>query len=81
MDTIDKILKSTNKKNQNKIDWTKAWSEKYPILERYQKEVDTSSYAFAINEMLKQLQNEYGYSKQDAMLVLKDILYHEYKKR
>ena len=31
--------------------------------------------------MLDELQEEYQYSQQDAMLVLKDILYHVWEER
>lgn len=79
MEDIKIILNDVDDNNQNSVDWTKVWSNKYPILNKYQKEVDISLYASKINEMLFDLQNKYGYSKQDAMLVLKDILYHEYK--
>ena len=61
-----------------KINWTKAWSTKYPILKTYQTEVDIPHYAQRIRAMLTELKNAYGYSEQDAMLVLKDILAHEY---
>ena len=67
------------RKNQNKINWTKVWASKYPILKTYQKEVNIDVYAKPLQEMLQQLENEYHYSKQDAMLVLKDILYHVWK--
>ena len=78
MDKIEKIIKETNEINQEKVDWTKAWSTKYPILKKYQEEVDISKYAKQIRNMFNSLQKDYGYSKQDSMLVLKDILAHEY---
>lgn len=78
MEKIETILKNTTEENQGKVDWTKAWSGKYPILKRYQQEVDIPKYAFEIRKMFQQLQEEHGYSELDAMLVLKDILAHEY---
>ena len=78
MDNIENIIKNTTEENQSKTDWTKAWSTKYPVLKRYQKEVDIPHYAKRIREMFTELQLQYGYSEQDAMLVLKDILAHEY---
>ena len=78
MDKIEKIIKNTNEENQGKVNWTKAWSTKYPILKTYQKEVDVQSYAIEIRRLFNELQNNYGYSELDAMLVLKDILAHEY---
>ena len=62
----------------DKVDWTKVWSSKYPILKRYQKEVDINKYSKEIRKMFNSLQEEYGYSELDSMLVLKDILAHEY---
>lgn len=78
MKSIESIIKNTTEDNQRKADWTKAWSAKYPVLKTYQSEVDIPRYAKRIRAMFTELQNLYGYSEQDAMLVLKDILAHEY---
>ena len=45
MDQITKIKKNTTEENQEKVDWTKAWSTKYPVLKTYQNEVDVQAYA------------------------------------
>lgn len=78
MKDIETIIKNTNEKKQHKVNWTKAWSTKYPILKTYQKEVDIKRYAKEIRKLFNQLQKEYGYNELDSMLVLKDILAHEY---
>lgn len=78
MKTIEQIIKNTTEENQSKTDWTKAWSTKYPVLKTYQQEVDIPKYAAQIRSMFTDLQEAYGYTEQDAMLVLKDILAHEY---
>ena len=78
MKKIEKIIKNTTEENQHKVNWTKAWSTKYPILKTYQKEVDIPRYAKEIRNMLNDLQKNYNYNELDAMLVLKDILVHEY---
>lgn len=78
MESIETILKNTTEENQSKTDWTKAWSGKYPVLKEYQSQVDIPKYASAIRKLFRDLQAEYGYSELDAMLVLKDILAHEY---
>lgn len=78
MKKIEKIIKNTTEENQHKVNWTKAWSTKYPILKTYQKEVDIPRYAKEIRNMLNDLQKNYNYNELDAMLVLKDILAHEY---
>lgn len=78
MEKIEEILKNTTEENQDKVDWTKAWSKKYPVLGMYQKQVDIPYYAHEIRGLFTKLQNDYGFSELDAMLVLKDILAHEY---
>ena len=79
MQDIENIIKDTNYDNQNKVNWTKAWSSKYPVLATYQEEVDVEKYAKEIRKILSDLQKTYNYKELDAMLVLKDILYHEWK--
>lgn len=76
---IEEVIKNTNEKKEAKIDWTNAWSKKYPVLATYQNRVDISRYAKEIRNMLNELSSEYNYNTLDSMLVLKDILYHEWK--
>ena len=78
MKEIEEIIRNTNEENQEKVDWTKAWSGRYPILKRYQSEVNIREYSTEIRKLFNKLQDEYGYSELDSMLVLKDILAHEY---
>lgn len=78
MENIENIIKNTTESNQANVDWTRAWSTKYPVLKKYKKEVDIDKYAKEIRKMFTSLQNDYNYSELDAMLVLKDILAHEY---
>lgn len=76
---IEEVIKNTDEKKEAKINWTNAWSKKYPVLAIYQQEVDIDRYARQIREMLTDLQVKYHYNDLDSMLVLKDILYHEWK--
>lgn len=76
---IEEVIKNTNEEKEAKINWTNAWSKKYPVLATYQDKVDISKYALEIRKMLDNLSVEYGYNTLDSMLVLKDILYHEWK--
>lgn len=76
-DVIDRISDEVTEK----IDWTKAWSKKYPILASYQKEVDISYYAEELCRLLIRMEKEYGYNELDSMLVLKDILARVWKNR
>ena len=76
---IEEIIKNTNEEKEDKINWTNAWSRKYPVLKTYSQTVDISKYSTIIIEMLNSLKNNYGFNELDSMLVLKDILYHEWK--
>ncbi len=78
MEPIEEVIRNATEESQEKVDWTKVWSTRYPVLATYQKEVDIPKYAAEIRRMFTELQADYGYSEQDAMLVLKDILAHEY---
>lgn len=75
---IEKEIEKYDDTKTEKINWTKIWSRKYPILENYQKEVDIKKYQNEINNLLDSLEQEYNYNKLDAMLVLKDILAKTY---
>ena len=81
LNEIQEIIEKTDEKVEEKVDWTSAWGKKYPVLIRYQQEVNIPDYARRIDGMLDELKREYRYSEQDAMLVLKDILYQTWKKR
>lgn len=76
---IEEVIKNTNEETEAKINWTNAWSKKYPVLATYPKIVNISKYSKKIRQMLDSLTYEYGYNELDSMLVLKDILYHEWK--
>ena len=78
LNEIEKAIENSDEKRDAKIDWTKAWGKKYPILVTYQKEVNITKYAKEIRRLFNNLEKEYGYTELDAMLVLKDILGHEY---
>ena len=42
---IQEVIDRTSEEVSEKIDWTKAWSRKYPILASYQSEVEINDYA------------------------------------
>lgn len=78
---IQEMIDKTSEKVSDRIDWTKAWSKKYPILDSYQGEVDTARYAKELDKLLSDLEKKYGYNELDALLVLKDILASVWKTR
>lgn len=71
---IQDIVNQTSEETAAKIDWTKLWSSKYPVLGRYKQEVDTALYTGELRDLLNDLKKRYGYEELDAFLVLKDIL-------
>ena len=71
---IEAIIQKTSEETQQKIDWTQMWASQYPILTQYQQRVKIEEYTDGLTQMLDQLKADYGYSQQDAFLVLKDIL-------
>lgn len=71
---IEAIIEKTSEETQKNIDWNKVWAKKYPVLASYQQQVRVEDYGPKLKEMLARLQREYGYGRQDACLVLKDIL-------
>ena len=73
---IEEIIERTSEETQSKIDWSQLWAKKYPILTTYQQEVRTEEYTETLERLLARLRAEYGYSGEDAFLVLKDILAH-----
>lgn len=79
MKDIEKKIEEFDEEKAAKVNWTAPWSKKYPVLATYQEEVDVKKYAGELRDMLTELQANHGYSEQDSMLVLKDILYHEWK--
>ncbi len=78
---IQEVIDRTSDEVTEKIDWTKAWSKKYPILATYQNEVEIQGYAAQLKRMLQDLEKKYGYNELDAFLVLKDILAYVWKSR
>lgn len=78
---IQEVIDSTSEEVSEKIDWTKAWSKKYPVLASYQNEVKTEEYAVELDRLLRDLEKKYGYDELNAFLVLKDILAVVWKSR
>lgn len=63
----------------DEIDWTSAWSKKYPILASYQGIKGINTYSEKISELYDTFKKELGFNDADTVLVLKDILYQKYK--
>lgn len=78
---IQNAIDRTGQEVTDKVDWTKAWSKKYPVLIQYQKEVETAPYRVELEKLLDDLQKKYEYDELNAFLVLKDILASVWKDR
>ena len=63
----------------DEIDWTNAWSKKYPILGNYQDMDGIVVFQKRISEMYDEFKKQFGFDDADTVLVLKDILYQTYR--
>lgn len=73
---LEQVIEKTSDDVQKKVDRTKLWSKKYPILASYQKEVEIKFYVNELERLLNDLEKKYRYTRLDSLLVLKDILSH-----
>ena len=71
---IQEVIEKTTEETQKKIDWTAMWAKKDPVLASYPQEVNLEDYVPGLKAMLARLEQDYHYNRQDAFLVLKDIL-------
>lgn len=78
---IEESIEKLSEEKSKKVDWTKIWGKKYPVLVTYQDIVDTTEYKKVIQEQLDKLKKDYGYNDLDAMLVFKDILSKVWNKK
>ncbi|WP_127848971.1 helix-turn-helix transcriptional regulator [Lacticaseibacillus hulanensis] len=79
IDRIEHAIMHTPKSVEQKVDWTAMWAQKYPVLASYPQTVAIDKYAGELRRQIAELQRNYGYSRQDAFLVLKDILAKQLK--
>lgn len=77
---IENVISKSDEDISDKVNWPKVWSKKYPVLGSYQKVVNITKYKAKLRDILEELKRDYNYSEVDAVLVLKDILYHEMKR-
>ncbi|MDD2180988.1 MAG: hypothetical protein PHW32_01320 [Bacilli bacterium] len=66
---------------KDKLNWSKVWSKKYPILDNYHNMENIIKYQKQIKDMYSEFLKEYNISNQDTVLIIKDILYKEYLSR
>lgn len=78
---IQETIERTSRETEAKIDWSRAWGKKYPVLLEYRDKVNIPNYEYRLSKMMDEIRQEYMFNEQDAMLVLKDILYRVWKKR
>lgn len=77
---IENVIAKSDEDINDKVNWSKVWSKKYPVLNSYQEVINITKYKVKLRDMLEELKRDYNYSEVDAVLVLKDILYHEMKR-
>ncbi len=52
---IEEVIDKTTEKTQEKVDWTRLWGKKYPVLLTYSQVVETEDYAAKLQELLARL--------------------------
>ena len=77
---IENVIAKSDEDINDKVNWSKVWSKKYPVLNSYQEVINITKYKVKLRDILEELKRDYNYSEVDAVLVLKDILYHEMKR-
>ncbi len=77
---LENMVLQTDDKVSDKVNWSNVWSKKYPVLSTYKDVVDVDKYKKELRNILEELKKDYNYTELDAVLVLKDILYHEMKR-
>ena len=63
----------------DEIDWTSAWSKKYPILASYPGQPGIQAFQDGMWALYQHYRDTYQCTELDAFLVLKDILYRHYR--
>lgn len=77
---IEQIIENSNEEKQNDIDWSRAWSKKYPILATYPSLDGIEKYSAQIEGICKKVKAEFDFSELDTFLVVKDMVYRTYRK-
>lgn len=72
----DKMPEIKTNENGYTVDWTKL----YPILKEYGEKVNCEEYEKNFRDLLSNTKEIYKFSLEDAILVLKDIMYKTYLK-
>lgn len=57
---LEQVIEKASDDVQKKVDWTKLWSKKYPILASYQKEVEIKFYVNELERLLNDLEKNIG---------------------
>ena len=60
---IEEIIKNTDEEKESKINWTNAWSKKYPVLKNYTQQIDISKYSTIIRKLLNSQKDNYGFNE------------------
>ncbi len=77
---IEQIIENSNEEKQNEIDWSSAWSRKYPVLASYPSLDGIEKYSAQIENICEKVKVEFDFSELDSFLVVKDMVYRIYKK-
>ena len=66
---IENVIAKSDEDINDKVNWSKVWSKKYPVLNSYQEVINITKYKVKLRDMLEELKRDYNYSEVDAVLV------------
>lgn len=76
---IEQIIQSIDEEKEERIDWSSAWSKKYPILASYRSLPGIDGYLEQTADLCRRVKIAFDLSELDSFLVVKDMIYRTYK--
>lgn len=80
MREIEQVIQNSNETKEKEIDWSSAWSKKYPILGSYLSLEGIEKYLLQVEHICEKIKIQYDFSELDTFLVVKDMVYRIYRK-
>ena len=78
---IQETIERTSRETEAKIDWSRAWGKKYPVLLEYQDKVNIPNYEYRLSKMMDEIRQEYMFNESRRHAGLKRHPVQVWKKR
>lgn len=56
---IENVIAKSDEDINDKVNWSKVWSKKYPVLNSYQEVINITKYKVKLRDMLEELKRDY----------------------